>query len=1191
MLHVAMLLALAAQADDPEQEPGPQPGAPPAAKAPSPEQARLQKLLQTRFDRRESAIFRALVPPAPKTDKKDPVDVWIEDFTRDLALGAWDRVKTGFASLPKEGAGKAYAHLLNTLMMPHQPQDRGGPPELAEQNLLLIADVLGLADAAPTELEEAWIPKLAEFLKRATSKGEAPEGLRASLRAGTARLGGKDPQRRETTARLLLLAGRLEDGLEFLPPETATRPESLNLRARYHQAAGELPKAWAATQAVLATPDAPPAAAEEALSRALELVPGLAKNLGRSWLEESFTTQAGRGIRILGSIGALASEKRVQPDAAGRLARLELISLAVDALLRAAPERATEWKGTLTLLALNWMREAEISRSRTESSGFQQMRPQFDRFGNVFYNDHMMMMQQQQQGGRQLAAIAIGRLIELRPSAAWTERVDASLRPRLETVTAQLHIAEGGEAAAFAAIEAVSKSRPKEARDLAHEFLQGWMRSHDPNQDRRRTNRFMYAYGYNPQAEGIPLTRSKQVRNLTELSEWIRRLRGLKLGDLDEQVLSSAFTTAHSTAEVFRLEDLESVFGELGTLKPATLAELSHTMRRNLATVWRQAEVQKATKRKDAEIQAEVLRGYATASRVLDHALAAHPDQWALLLAKAATVFDENTYRQELAKDGAFSERRGSAFELFKAAAERYAAALPSLAEKDESSSPYEYWFYASLGATEPSGLKHGASADARQHALIREAIRALGDAAAERHLARFANSLWSRIQNIAPEMKHAYLKGGLAVTGDHALARDAKKLLAYYSDLVTEIKLVARLDGPAVVGHGGPFGLFVELRHTKEIERESGGFAKYLQNQGGGFYYNFGRPPVNYRERFEETAREALKGRFDVISVTFHSDKVVSRGTSEEGWRLTPYAYLLLRPKGPEVDAVPSLRLDLDFMDTSGFAVLPIESPRIPIDAAPMAGESGPVSGLKITQTLDDRKAAAGAWTLEIRASALGLVPTLDKLLDLRLAPLTIAKTEDPGVSVVEIESGGTALAARTERTWTLELKAAAPGAAAGGTFRFGKARLEGAEMTYQRYEDADLKPVPAEFPLGGAAPATRTAWLVSGLVVLALAVPFVLLLRRRGREDVPVPAYAVPSDPDAVSVLRLLRRMRDEGRMKAELRVPLETSIHEVEHAYFAPDKGASKPDLRRVAERWVLEAGAAPSNGRSHQQESTG
>ena len=140
------------------------------------------------------------------------------------------------------------------------------------------------------------------------------------------------------------------------------------------------------------------------------------------------------------------------------------------------------------------------------------------------------------------------------------------------------------------------------------------------------------------------------------------------------------------------------------------------------------------------------------------------------------------------------------------------------------------------------------------------------------------------------------------------------------------------------------PFGVFVNLRHTREIERESGGFSRYLQNQNNAeySYYNFGRPLENYRDKFQDAAKQALQEHFEVMSVTFQDEKVNSRATAEYGWRVTPYAYILLKARGPKVDKVPPLRLDLDFMDTSGYVVLPVESPAIPVMRRRPRGRSG---------------------------------------------------------------------------------------------------------------------------------------------------------------------------------------------------------------------------------------------------------
>ncbi len=134
--------------------------------------------------------------------------------------------------------------------------------------------------------------------------------------------------------------------------------------------------------------------------------------------------------------------------------------------------------------------------------------------------------------------------------------------------------------------------------------------------------------------------------------------------------------------------------------------------------------------------------------------------------------------------------------------------------------------------------------------------------------MAKFANALFTRMSGLNPAVKFRYLHGGFEVVGDHKQAHEARKVYDYYKDLVTEIKLDAALDGGDDVGHGRPFGLFVNLRHTREIERESGGFGRYLQNQNQGnlFSYNYGRPagelPRQVPGRRQEGPGGALRGR-----------------------------------------------------------------------------------------------------------------------------------------------------------------------------------------------------------------------------------------------------------------------------------------------------------------------------------------
>src|SRR6185503_17946536 len=205
-----------------------------------------------------------------------------------------------------------------------------------------------------------------------------------------------------------------------------------------------------------------------------------------------------------------------------------------------------------------------------------------------------------------------------------------------------------------------------------------------------------------------------------------------------------------------------------------------------------------------------------------------------------------------------------------------------------------------------------------------------------------------------------------------------------YYDDLLQELELVVRLDGDATVGHERPFGVFVVLRHTADLEREAGGFGRYLRNlkTSNPYYYNpYGGQQRNFPEEFEKQVREKLADHYDVKSVTFLDDKVKSRGYGRPGWRETPLAYLLLQAKDGAVDQLPPFNMDLDFSDSRGQVVLPVKSPVVLLDARPERVPARPLDKLEIVQMLDDRELAQGRVALEIKATANGLVPELGEL------------------------------------------------------------------------------------------------------------------------------------------------------------------------------------------------------------------
>lgn len=929
----------------------------------------------------------------------------------------------------------------------------------------------------------------------------------------------------------------------------------------------------------------------EAMQRAVELAPQVRAQLGQTWLDESFTKEIERGREILATIGTLASQNlMVRPQEADfRLKTLQLERAAVEALLRAAPDKAKEWNDTLTMLAAGWLKEAQLSYDLDQSSS---NRPGYrrDRYGNYFFYDEGMSPMMQQYNNGMAQPIALTAVMETRPSDAWLEIVQVDLKPKFAEMFAQIHLKLGEDKQAFPYIERLAATHPKRAKALAEKFVQVWTTNHNPNEGRENYDPYFYYFGYERRAERIPLTRSKQERNLKELAELIQRLRALPIDELDERLLTSAFTTAHSHAEVYKLESIETVFGSMDHLKPKTVASLIQQMRGNLAGVWRAPAVQdqNSTKRKQKDIQAEVVRGYQVARAVVDKALAKYPDDWSLVLADAAVMFDENDFQNELQKSSTYSESRGKSLARFKQAAELYAKSAGDLRKDEQTVEPFELWYYASLGSVDLARVTADKVPDLRQPAMIRDALASISENAREHHLELFANNLFSRVSSAKPELKFRYLRTGFEIVGDQKMAREAKQLLDYYGDLVQEIKLEAKVDGSDVIGAGKPFGVFVNLVHTKEIERESGGFGRYLQNQNNNqnYYYNFGRPLENYRDKFQDIVNQALGEQFDVISVTFQEDSVTSKALPEYGWRVTPYAYLLLKARGPEVDKIAPLRLDLDFLDTSGYAILPVESAAVPVDAATAKSPARPATDISITQTLDERQADEGKLVLEIRASAHGLVPELDQLVDFKHEGFEVAEMDDGGPAVTKFDNEADNTVVTSDRLWTISLKPEGDGKTRPEKFAFASAKVPVKEIVYQRYDDADLMPVEREFALQQQYAKTSYAglWIPILGVLAAAFVASLGLFTSKSTHAAETPRFAMPEQVTPFTVIGLLRDIQANNGLTEPSKHALRDTIGQLERHYFL-QPAPVEPDLTQIAHRWLDETqgGRPAANGK--------
>jgi hypothetical protein len=646
-------------------------------------------------------------------------------------------------------------------------------------------------------------------------------------------------------------------------------------------------------------------------------------------------------------------------------------------------------------------------------------------------------------------------------------------------------------------------------------------------------------------------------------------------------LLADAFTGCHSSAEVFDLERVRAVFGDLSSLKPETTAAICQKMRTGLAEQWRSIRLQeeKKTRRREPEVQQEVLRGYAVAGAMVREALETAPDNWQLHLARACLIYDENSYQQSVQKDSGFTSRRDEAFAQFRVAAEKYAAVVATLEEQDQSTGVFDSWFYAALGACDLGQITTDTVPDVRQYSQVRAAIESLPGAAAADHMDRFANNLFTRMSPIKPEIKFRYLRGGFEIVGDHPRAWEARSLFDYYHDLVSEIRLAVEVDGAAEVGAEEPFGVYVTIVHTTEIERESGGFGKYVQNQNTQMYaYNYGRPTEDYRDKFTDSVEQALAEHFEVLSITFDSpENMMSRPGTEPGWRVTPYAYLLLKPNGPEVDRIAPLQLDLDFLDTSGYVVIPIESPALVIDAGSANPPLRPVADLTITQTLDERQADEGRLILEVSASASGLVPDLQHLIEIERDGFEVVSVDDQGVLPTKFDPESHDIRILSDRSWTVEYRAA-EGAEAPSHFAFSDPLLDGATTRFQRFDDADMVAADQRVLLESRYAAQGRAWVwwlvaIGGVAVAGIAA--VVAWKRRPRHVESV-RFRVPNEINPFTVLALLKTIRETNGLDQSASQELDESINRVERHWFSASNGQDPhEDLTRLAETWVSRA----------------
>ncbi|MBN2210060.1 MAG: thioredoxin family protein [Sedimentisphaerales bacterium] len=1128
----------------------------------------------TLFDRSPQAILKAIENQMNPQEETAPL-VGLARLQLDVTLGNWKNVKASLAELPDADGTDLFNRLVKELQATEKKDD-----STTLKAVLTPEDFFALSDCAPAQLNNAQIAELAKLMQLIMESGDYQRIMLEHLTQGTPCFGGNDQARRVAAAKLLFAANMLDQAGEFLPDaQTARQNKNIDLvkmhirylghLARRQRNLAALEKAWDLGQWILLEETANTQERQEALRLVLDLIPILEPDKAHRWLSERFKQDPDVGARILSTIGDAILADAGGDDAELRQRNLEILSLGVNALLDVRSDDS--WNNMLNVLAWCWMTEGENTLEMTKKAE----------------------QQRNQRNAKIPPHVSLENILATAPHPAWLAVLPSDTFVKVEILIARLNMKADKLDLAATTIKHLSQTQPAEATLLAEEFLNEWSRSvnqaptelYNPNPQLYR----LPSYRYSSRNRGIPLTRARQVRNLEQLSMLLQDFGTFLPRPLNAAIVAKVFADCHSVAEVFQQQDIEAVFGPIDKLSVNIRLELVRVMRTRLNETWRDPEVQKEkdTKRTRRETINEVVRGYL----LLEQLLAEGQDipSWQYLQLLGMVRYDsaefyyslrnqkdvhgdeeENQYAYTLEE---YTRKRNAAIDAFRTAAEYYGTAAPTMKPLDRTPQVYLNWFYLVLGASDLAHLKRSTDLSEDYLSDIRTAMLSLPGELADEHLSAFGDRLFESLPQVPENVKMRYLEAGLMIIGDHAGGARARAVVTYYHDLLNELELMVRIDGEsaAAVGHTRNFGLFIELHHSRAIERESGGFARYVQNVSNarGYYPNNAR--ANYRDIFENYITRTLQENFEIKSVTFADADVTSYESDRPYWRVTPLAYVLLKPKDSAVDIIPPIQMDMDFYDQYGQVVLPVVSHPLPIDAK--AESPAPITDdLQITQTLDARNLKEGKIKLEIVAHGLGLIPSFDELFDWAANDLK-SVIDDQGVIVDKLKTDDV-IAAQCQRLWLITIDA--PSAKL-GSLRFNFPTLKNiyasAKMDLKRFADANIVDANAVVTLSTK---NRTFQIIAFLVLLAVAFAALWIVRRRRLtpQETGHELHVLPPNLTPFTVLSFLRHIDGDSTLAlAEKdKTALRTDMTLLERAYFSsqgiPDP---QPDIDQIAAKW--------------------
>jgi hypothetical protein len=1152
-----------------------QQGAPLDAKT----QQQYERLLRHRYSRDLTEVFAAMEKSA-KPDVRATADT---RFLSAFRLGDWAQVRAELAALPPELGRGIYDKMLS---------------DLAERpkNGVRLEDVFALADAVPGELTDMELRKLGQMLGQVVSPNEG-FWVAERLARGTEHLGGKDPARRLAAGRMLLAGGFRDLAKAYLPDGAdldKVADEGLRQEIAAFLAAeqatelaqrDQISRIWNDNVAVLRSEkkvnDWEKSKAAGEMLRVLTQVSPAVLSVTFADLMKS---QPDAALKIVSGLSRKI-QNETHAAAAQRIENLRAQTVLANLIAEGADAAGGNWNQVLVLMAESWMTEVENSfdrRSGGSRRGSKNGSPDID-------PEEMLL---------------------LAPAGKWHAALPADLRDRFDASLARAIIASANFELAADRIVELARRHPAAGVALAEDFLQAWGQAHNPQLPEELRRR----YGL-PEDARIPITPVMMERNIDSLGRMMEVFRKAGVAPRDQGKVVDAFDLAYSNAEAYRDSHIERVFGPTAKMDEQVFFLLARKMHANLLDRWRRADVQRGglTRRNEAQTYAMAEAGYGSLLKMIDEWQAARPDAYKALLLGAVVLNDWADFEsfQDLAplepakRIVAAKEKVLQSQDYFQRAADAYGRIVVRLPANELSIDPYLNWFNAVLGIGSTGQVNLGKPMNRAALGRIRAAILALPGKLGPTHMGQLAKALNTRLNDtnnpLHEDLKYRYLASTLVVTKDDPFSLGLKKRSDYLDELLSEIRVQTRVDGPDVVGADREFGIIVSVVHTEAMGRVAR-FGQYLSNDAAavaaktkrrGPQVAKGADPQGPRDEFEQKLTEGLSPFFDIRSITFAAPDVKPRPTARPGWEETPLAYVLVRAKDASVDKIPPVQMELRFIDLSGPVTIPAVSAETLLKVAAGKASPRPADKIEVTQTLDTRQFAInGSLSLEVAATASGLVPELDELLD--LAPLAgVAKVRqvtaiDP-LMVKELNTWGEKVAPRTERRWSVTLDGDAIRLADKATdVPFPTVKAANTTTVWRTFQDIDpvvlakgsvlLDRVKAAPGSGYVPPVAEdySAYLYVGLASLAAFVGW-LVFRKRDKGPRPPRArdvFKLPATIDGFAVVALLRKLGASPLVKftAAQQAELRQDVERVQTGCFGGASTLSEAELKALAEKWL-------------------